>query len=66
MDDAILKKTLGHLEDASTALLHALSKLTNLSDDATEEELLYDPITPMAAALRSVSVAYGMLQTLES
>lgn len=66
MDDAILKKAATHLEDATTALLHALSKLTDLTDDQTVDEVPYDPITPMAAALRSISVASGLLEALRS
>jgi hypothetical protein len=62
MDDVVLKKAAGHLEDATTALLHALSKLTDITNENESET--FDPITPMAAALRSVSVASGLLEAL--
>ena len=50
-----------HLEDASTAILSALS---NLSMDDDDERKTYDPVTPMAAVLRSIGVAMGLLDSV--
>lgn len=53
---------LTHLEDASVAILSALSKLS--MDEGESEEATYDPITPMAAVLRSIGLAMGLLESV--
>lgn len=52
-----------HLAQASTALLHALSKIINEDDN---DEKIYDPVTPMAAALRAVGMAEGILEAMKA
>lgn len=59
----MIELAMDHLAQASTALLHALSKIVNETED---DEKVYDPVTPMAAALRSVGMAEGILEAMKT
>lgn len=59
----IARRSLIHLEDAATALLSGLSRF--LVADGDDESSALDSLTPMAAALRSISVVVGLLESLD-
>jgi hypothetical protein len=60
--DKVIAAAVASLDDASTSLLLCLSKMTVVDPDS--DEIQWDPATPMAAALRSISRAAGLLEAL--
>lgn len=55
------KSALSHLEDAETALMSFMSRISETPEDAPEEDIV-DMMPVVLAVLRSVSRAAGMLE----
>ena len=60
--EKVIVAAVASLDDAATSLLLCLSKMVDVGSET--DEIAWDPATPMAAALRSISRAAGLLEAL--